>query len=399
MITMADKRDYYEVLGIKKGASEEEIKKAYRKMAKKYHPDFNSGDPKAEEKFKEVNEANDVLSDPQKKQRYDQFGHAGIDPSYNGGSSGGSGGFSGFGGFGGGFGGGGMEVDLGDIFESFFGGGSTRSSNNANSPRRGADVADETEISFIDSCKGVQKEIEVNRSETCDTCVGSGAKPGTSARTCPECQGTGRVKVVQRTMMGMISSTQTCSKCQGKGKIIDNPCTTCNGAGRVNKRKIVTVNIPAGIDNGQTLVVRGEGNVGLNGGPKGDLNIRIRVKRDSIFSRDGFDVHCDVPVTYTTLALGGEVEIPTIDGIVKITVREGTQPNTVHRIKGKGSVKLHRNERGDHFAKFILEVPTQLSKHQQDLLRQLDSSFTNKNYEKRTKFGDSVKKFIDGLIK
>ncbi|MDR1753901.1 MAG: molecular chaperone DnaJ [Eubacterium sp.] len=389
---MADKRDYYEVLGLKKGASEDEIKKAYRKLAKQHHPDLNQNDPKAEEKFKEINEANDVLSDPSKRQRYDQFGHAGIDPSYGGGGGFGgfSGGFGGFGGFGG------EGIDLGDIFDSIFGSGgmgSARSSAGAaNSPRRGSDIAVGLDISFMEACKGVSHEIDINRAETCDTCNGNGARPGTSPKTCPECSGAGKVRIQQRTILGTMSSAQTCTKCQGKGKIIETPCTTCNGAGRVQKRKKVFVEVPAGIDDGQILAVRGEGNIGVNGGAKGDLNVRIMVRKDPFFERRGFDIHCDVPVSFAQAALGSEIEVPTIDGNIKLSVPEGTQPETVLRLRSKGVKRLQREGRGDQFVRIIVEVPRNLNKKQKELFMQLESELNDKNFEKRKSFFEKLRK-------
>ncbi|KAI4453388.1 dnaj 1 mitochondrial-related [Holotrichia oblita] len=384
------KRDYYEVLGLQRGASEDEIKKAYRKLAKQYHPDLNHDNPGAEAKFKEVNEANDVLSDPQKRQKYDQFGHAGIDPSYGGSSYGG-----GFGGFGMGDG-----IDLGDIFDSIFGGGmGMRSTGSTGGPRRGSDIAVSLEISFMEACKGITHNIEVNRAETCDTCNGNGAKPGTTPKTCPECNGQGKIRVQQRTILGAMSTTQTCSRCQGKGKTIDIPCTTCNGAGRVQRRKKVSVNIPAGIDDGQTLCVRGEGNAGTAGGGKGDMNVRILVGKDPLFERRGFDIYCEIPITYTQCALGTELDVPTIDGSVKLTVPEGTQPDTVFRLKGKGVKRLQRDGRGDQMIKVQLEVPKHLTKQQRDFIMQLDGAFTEKNYEKREKFYSRLKKFGEDLVK
>lgn len=390
---MADKRDYYEVLGLQRGASEDEIKKAYRRLAKQYHPDLNHDNPEAEAKFKEVGEANDVLSDPQKRQRYDQFGHAGIDPSYGGGS----------GGFGGGFGGFGMGdgIDLGDIFDSIFGSGmgGARASSSPNAPRRGSDISVSLEISFMEACKGVTHEIEIGRAETCDTCNGNGAKPGTTPKTCTECGGQGKIRVQQRTMLGTMQTTQNCSRCQGKGKLIETPCTTCNGAGRIQRRKKVSVNVPAGIDEGQTLLVRGEGNVGTNGGQKGDLNVRISVGRDPLFERRGFDIHCELPITYAQAALGVETEVPTIDGTVKFNIPEGTQPDTIFRLKGKGVKRLQRDGRGDQMVKVVLEVPKHLTKQQRELIAQLDAGFTEKNYEKRKSFSDRIRKFGEDLKK
>lgn len=391
---MAEKRDYYEVLGISKGASDDEIKRAYRKMAKQYHPDLHPDDPEAAEKFKEVNEANDVLSDPQKRQRYDQFGHAGVDPSYGAGAGGGFGG--GFGGFSG------EGFDFGDIFDTFFGGGmggSSSRASSANAPRRGADISISLDISFMEACKGIKHEIEINRSETCDSCNGSGAKAGTTAKTCPECNGAGQVRFQQRTILGSMMSTRPCTKCGGKGKVIETPCPTCHGGGRVQKKKKVTVNVPAGIDDGQILRVGGEGNVGTNGGSRGDLNVRISVRRDPLFERKGFDVWTEIPITYAQAVLGAEVTVPTIDGNINFKVPEGTQPDTVFRLKGKGIKKLQRDGRGDQMVKVILEVPKNLSKKQKEALEEFSQMLTDKNYEKQSGFFDRLKKFGEDLKK
>ncbi len=390
---MAEKRDYYEVLGLQKGASNDEIKKAYRKLAKQYHPDLNPDNPQAEEKFKEINEANDVLSDPQKRAKYDQFGHAGVDPSYGGGGYG-------AGGFGGGFGGfSGDGIDLGDIFDSFFGGGGSSQRSNPNAPRQGSDIAVSLDVSFMEACQGISHEIEINRSETCDSCHGSGAKAGTTPKTCPECKGSGQVRFQQRSLFGMMTSTRACTKCNGKGKIVETPCPTCNGGGRVQKRKKVVINVPAGIDNGQTLCVRGEGNCGVNGGPAGDLNVRITVRKDRLFERKGFDVWCEIPVTYTQAVLGDELTVPTIDGNVKYNIPEGTQPGTVFRLKGKGIKKLQRDGRGDQYVRVVIEVPRKLNKKQKDALQAYENELTTDNYEKRSGFFDKLKQFGEEIKK
>ncbi len=393
---MAEKRDYYEVLGIQKGASDEEIKKAYRQMAKKYHPDLHPDDPEAAEKFKEVNEANDVLSDPQKRQRYDQFGHAGVDPSYGAGAGGYGGGFGGFGGFSSGDG-----IDLGDIFDSFFGGGmgSRSSSSNPNGPKRGSDISTSYTLNFMQACKGYSASIDVSRSEVCDTCNGSGAKPGTTAKTCTECNGTGTIRFNQRTLFGTMASTRPCTKCSGKGKIITDPCQTCRGTGRVQKRQTINVNIPAGIDDGQILRVAGQGNMGQNGGQRGDLNVRISVKKDPLFERKGFDVWTEIPITYSQAVLGDEITVPTIDGNVTYTVPPGTQPDTVFRLRGKGIQKLQREGRGDQLVKVTLEVPKNLNKKQKDALVAFSEQLTEKNYEKQTGFVNRLKKFTEDLKK
>ena len=390
---MAEKRDYYEVLGLQKGATDAEIKSAYRKLAKKYHPDLNPDDPEAEAKFKEVNEANDVLSDPDKRAKYDRFGHAGVDPSYGGGA----GGY----GYGGGFGGFSADggIDLGDIFDSIFGGSSSRSRANPNAPKRGSDIAINLDIGFMEACKGISHEVEINRAETCDSCNGSGAKPGTTPKTCPDCHGSGYVRVTQRTMLGSMSSQRPCTRCGGKGKIIENPCPTCGGNGRVQKRKKITINVPAGIDNGQVLTVRGEGNAGANGGAKGDLNVRITVRKDPLFDRKGFDIWVELPITYTQAALGAEVTVPTIDGNVTYRIPDGTQPGDVLRLRGKGVQRLQREGRGDMMVRVVIEVPKRLSKQQRDLLEQLELALTEKNFEKKGSFMDKLKKFGDDLKK
>ncbi|MCL2633790.1 MAG: molecular chaperone DnaJ [Oscillospiraceae bacterium] len=384
---MADKRDFYDVLGVSKGASDDEIKKAYHRLAKQYHPDLNPDDPVAEEKFKELNEANQILSDPEKKKLYDSYGHAGVDPSYGGGS--GFGGFSGsYGGFTGGFESGG--IDLGDIFDSLFGGGGRTS--NPSAPRQGADIAVSLSIAFMEACKGINQELEIPRQDPCDTCNGSGAKPGTVPKTCSECNGSGKIRFQQRSLFGTVQSTKPCTTCSGKGKIIDQPCSGCSGQGRVSRKRKLTVTVPAGIDDGQILSVRGEGHIGVNGGGRGDLNVRISVRRDPLFERNGFDIHCELPVTYSQAALGAEVEVPTIDGSVKFVVPEGTQPDTVFRLKGKGVQRLKREGRGDELVKVVIEIPQKLNKQQKELLKQVDASLTIKNFAKRESFFEKIKK-------
>ncbi len=383
---MAEKRDYYEVLGLSKGASEDELKQAFRKLSRKYHPDFNPGDKEAEEKFKEINEAYEVLSDPDKKARYDQFGHAGVDPSYGGG------------GFGGGFSGGfGDMGDISDIFSSFFGGGfGSSSGRSVNAPRRGQDIQMNVNISFMEACFGKKTDITVNRMEKCPDCGGSGAEAGTSPETCPECHGTGQVKVTQRTPFGMISSQKACSRCGGKGKIINTPCHRCHGNGRVSVSKNITVDIPAGIDDEQTIRVSGQGHSGINGGPSGDLHVTVTVRPDAIFERDGYDVHTEMPITFVQAALGAEVTVPTIDGTVKYTIPEGTQPGTIFRFKNKGIKKLNRSERGNQFVHITIEVPSNLTKKQKDLLKEFDSSLDDsKNYKKRNSFFDKIKQAFE----
>ncbi len=385
---MAEKRDYYEVLGIQKGASEDEIKKAFRKKARENHPDLHPDDPSYVEKFQEINEANEVLSDPEKRKRYDQFGHAGVDPSYGGGGADPFGGMGGMGGFG----------DVSDLFENIFGGfgfggGSTRSS--ANAPRKGSDIQENITISFMDACNGKKQEIKINRMGVCDACKGTGADGGTTADICPDCQGRGSVKTTQRTPFGAISSTKPCPHCGGKGKIIKNPCSKCHGVGRVRVQKTVSIEIPAGIDDGQAIRLSGQGDSGINGGPSGDLLIGITVKSHPLFRREGYDIHCDIPVTYMEAVLGAEITVPTIDGDVKYNIAEGTQTGTVFRLKGKGVRKIHRTERGNQYVKIFVEVPKNLTKKQKDLLKEFEASLTDKNYAKRQSFFEKLKAKLD----
>ncbi len=382
---MAEKRDYYEVLGVGRGASDDEIKKAYRNLAKKYHPDLNPDNTEAENKFKEVNEAFEILSDAEKKGRYDQFGHAGVDPSYGGGG--------GFGGFGGGFG---DMGDISDIFSSFFGGGfSGGRSTNANSPRRGQDIQSNINISFMDACFGKKVDVSVSRMEKCSGCGGSGAASGSSAETCSDCHGSGMVRTTQRTPFGNISSQKTCPKCGGKGKTITNPCPKCHGGGRTSVSKTITVEIPAGIDDGQTMQVSGQGHHGLNGGPAGDLHLTVTVRPDPIFERDGFDIHTEMPITYYQAVLGDEITVPTIDGKVKYSIPEGTQNGAIFRFKGKGVKRLRRSDRGDQYVHVFIEVPKNLSKKQKELLKEFDSAVGDDNYNKRKSFFDKIKDAFD----
>lgn len=364
---MADKRDYYEVLGVSKGASEDEIKKAYRKKAKEYHPDLHPGDAEAEAKFKEANEAYEVLSDSQKKARYDQFGHAGVDPNYGAGGGGGFGG--GFGGFGGG-----MDFDLGDLFGSFFGGGfgGGGRQSNPNGPRRGEDVQTRVTVSFEEAAKGCKRTVDINRVDSCPECHGSGAKAGTSPKTCPDCSGRGYVNVQQRTAFGVISTQKACPKCQGKGKVIDDPCRKCNGAGRVSNKTSVEINIPAGIDDRQVFNVSGAGNAGTNGGPKGDLKVAVFVRPHSHFERDGYNVWLEQRVSYTQAALGDNIRIPTLDGDVKFDLPAGTQSGTVFKLSGKGIQILNSRGKGDQLVRIIVDVPKNLTQRQKELMVELE---------------------------
>ena len=385
---MAEKRDFYEVLGISKGASDDEIKKAYRACVKKYHPDLHPDDKECEEKMKEVNEAYEILSDPEKKQRYDQFGHAGVDPTYGGG-----GGFSGFSG-------GISPEDLGDIFGSFFGGSGFGSSarSNPNAPRRGQDIQTEVTIGFMDACNGRSMDIRVNRTEQCDICGGSGAAPGTSPVSCGECGGTGVTNTVQRSIFGMMNTQRPCARCGGKGKVVTSPCSKCRGTGRVTTQKTVTVNIPAGIDDGQVLKVRGQGNSGMNGGAAGDLHVVINVREDPIFERDGYDINTEIPITYMQAVLGDEIVVPCIDGKVKYTIPEGTQSGTIFRLRGKGVRKINRSDRGDQYVKVVVEVPKGLNKQQKDLLRKFEESLGEHNYRNRKSFFDKMKDILNSDI-
>lgn len=384
---MADKRDYYEVLGVSKTATDDELKKAFRKLAKQYHPDLHPDDKEAEAKFKEVNEAYEVLSDKDKRAKYDQFGFAGVDPNYGAGQGGGYGGYTSYGG---GFG------DMGDIFESFFGGGfgggSSRS--NVNAPRRGQDIRIGATISFMEACMGVKKTVRFTHYEKCSDCGGSGAKAGTHAETCPDCRGTGTIRVNQRTPLGMFQTTKTCDRCAGKGKIIRDVCPECQGQGRVRKTLTKEIEIPAGIDDGQTLKVTGAGDCGLNGGQNGDLNVKISVKPDDIFEREGYDIYTEIPISYAQATLGDDIVVPTIDGKVKYTVPAGTQTGTVFRLKNKGVKRLYRTDRGDHYVTVKVEVPRNLTKKQAELLKAFDDSLDEKNMADKKSFFEKMKDYF-----
>lgn len=379
---MADKRDYYEVLGVSKSATDDELKKAFRKLAKQYHPDLHPDDKECEARFKEVNEAYEVLSDKDKRAKYDQFGFAGVDPNYGAGQAG-AGGFGGFGGF----------DDLGDIFESFFGGfgGGGRRGANPNAPKRGGDIRTNIIIDFMEACKGKSTTVTINRMEKCSECNGTGAEAGSAPKVCPDCHGTGSVTVTQRTPFGAMQSSQVCSRCKGNGKIVDKPCKKCGGNGRVRNSVKRDIDIPAGIDDGQTMRVAGAGDSGINGGPAGDLNISVTVRPDPMFERDGFDVWTEVPITFAQATLGDDVTVPTIDGKVKYTVPAGTQSGTVFRLKGKGIKKIHRADRGDHYVKVSVEIPKNLNRDQEKLLREFDKSMEQKNYITRQSFFDKLK--------
>lgn len=370
-----EKRDYYEVLGVNKNASEDEIKKAYKKLARKYHPDMNPGDKEAEEKFKEVNEANEVLGDPQKKARYDQFGFAGVDPSYGGGAGGGAGGFD--------FG------DLGDIFGSFFGGGfGGGARRNPNAPRRGESIRMSLTVDFIEAAFGCEKEIQLERSEQCPTCKGNGCAPGTTPEICPDCHGTGSVTQAQRTPFGVMQSQAPCGKCRGTGKIIHKPCPDCHGSGNVRKRKTIKINVPAGIDNGQTISLRGQGHAGSNGGPAGDLLVTVMIRPSETFQREGTAVYTEAPITFAQATLGAELEIDTIDGKVKYSIPEGTQTGTVFRLRGKGIPVLNGRGRGDQYITVTVETPKNLNKAQKEALKAFCDTLGESNYNHgKTIFG------------
>jgi molecular chaperone DnaJ len=365
---LAEKRDYYEVLGVPKNASEDEIKKAYRKKAKEFHPDLNPGDKTAEAKFKEANEAYEVLSDSEKKARYDQFGHQGVDPNF------------GAGGPGGGFGG--MEFDLGDIFGSIFGngfgGGFGGRQANPNAPRRGEDARVRVTISFEEAAKGCKRTIDVDKIESCPDCNGSGAQKGTEPKICPDCNGRGQVNAQQRTPFGVMSTMKACPKCGGRGKIVENPCTTCRGGGRVPKKGRIEVTIPAGIDDGQVLNVRGKGNAGVNGGPAGDLHVAVLVRPHPFFERDGYNVWCEFTVSYAQAVFGDKLRVPTIDGKVELKLPAGTQPGEVFSLRGRGIQMLNGKNKGDQFVRIMVDVPKKLNDQQKDLLMQFHNSLGGK---------------------
>lgn len=375
---MANKRDYYEILGVEKNASDADIKKSYRKLAKQYHPDVNQGDKSSEAKFKELNEAYEILGDSQKRSQYDQYGHAASDPN-------------GFGGFGGGsadfdFGG------IGDIFESFFGGsGFGKSTRNKKGPQKGADLKYAMEIAFEEAAFGIEKEIIINRMENCKPCNGSGSKPGSNSSSCAHCNGTGQVQYKQSTPFGQFVNVKTCDVCRGEGKVIADPCTTCQGKGKVKNSVKLKINVPAGIDDGQTISLRGEGEPGLKGGPSGDLYISIRVRTHSIFQRQGTDVVIEMPITFVQGALGTELEVPTLDGKVKYTIPEGTQTGSVFRLKGKGIPFIRGNGRGDQYIKVNIEVPKKLNEKQKAILKEFAEVSGDEVHEQRKSFFNKMK--------
>ena len=364
---MAEKRDYYEVLGVSKGASDSEIKSAYRKLAKKYHPDMNPGDKEAEAKFKEASEAYAVLSDADKRRQYDQFGHAAFD-----GGAGGVGGFD--------FGGMDMGDIFGDIFGDFFGGGRSRSQSNG--PMKGQNIRTSVRITFEEACFGVDKEIDVTLKEECATCHGTGAKPGTSPETCKKCGGKGQVVFTQQSLFGVVRNVQSCPDCHGTGKIIKERCSDCGGSGYISKRKKISVSIPAGIDNGQCVRIRDKGEPGVNGGQRGDLLVEVAVSRHPIFQRQDRDIFSTAPITFAQAALGGDVRIKTVDGEVIYTVKPGTQTNTRVRLRNKGVPSLRNKQiRGDHYVTLVVEVPTKMNSEQKELLEEFDKAMYGEKKE------------------
>ena len=374
---MADKRDYYEVLGVSKGASDEELKKAFRKEAKKYHPDLHPGDKEAEAKFKEINEAYEVLSNPEKRQRYDQFGHAGVDPNFGAGTGGT---------YSGGFG------DFGDIFSDLFGGGfGFGGGNRRNGPRRGNDVRQVVNVTFEEAAFGCKKKINITKMENCPTCGGTGAKKGTNPETCQYCHGTGQIKTQQRTILGYMTNVTTCTHCNGPGKIIKDPCRDCRGTGKVRKTRTIEINIPAGIDDGQTMQLSGQGEPGERGGPSGDLLITVRVRRHEIFERRDNDVYLEMPISFVQAALGATLTVPTLDGVVEYDIPEGTQSGTRFRLRGKGIPFIRGKGRGDQYVTVTVEVPKNLSSKQKELLKEFDE---DKNYKQKKSFAEKMKDFL-----
>ena len=376
------KRDYYEVLGVDKSADENKIKKAYWKLAKKYHPDVNPDNKEAEEKFKEANEAYEVLSNPEKRQRYDQFGHAGVDPN---GFSGGGAGFSGF------------DVNLSDLFSSIFGdfGFSPFSTGGGqaagNGPTRGAHLRYRMNLDFLEAAFGTEREISVRKMEVCDHCKGNGTEDGSTPATCPRCQGSGQINSMQRTVFGQMMTTTTCPECHGSGEKIENACHVCKGSGQVEKEKRLQVNVNAGINEGDRIRLSGEGEPGRKGGPHGDLYIEVHIRPHPVFQRQGNTTYCEVPVTFAEAALGAEVEVPVIDGPMKFKLKEGTQPGEIFTIPDKGIPDIRGRGRGSHKFKVILEVPKHLNEEQKQLLREFDEKSGTHQYEKRESFLDKIK--------
>ncbi len=370
-----NKRDYYEVLGISKDATDADIKKAYRTIAKKYHPDLHPGDEECEKKFKEANEAYEVLSDSEKRSKYDRFGHAGVDPNAY---AGGGGGFGGFGGF---------DVDLGDIFGSFFGGGGGSSGRRA-SP--GKDIFQRVRITFEEAAFGCKKEVSYARVEKCPDCSGTGAAKGSNVKTCDKCGGRGQINTTQRTVFGMMQSTTTCDKCGGKGKIIENPCKNCRGTGYIRINKKIEVNIPAGIDNGERLSVRGQGDESTSGLNAGDLILEISVRPHTVFKRNGTNLYCEIPITFAEAALGAEIDVPTLTGSIKYNIPEGTQTGTEFTVKEEGIVSIGSKRKGNLIFKVIVETPKNLSEKQKQILRDFAGTCGKSNFKTRQSFFDKI---------
>lgn len=374
---MPDKRDYYEVLGVSKSAGDDELKKAYRKLAKQYHPDLNPGNKEAEAKFKEANEAYAVLSDAEKRKVYDQFGHAGLDGQ-------------GFGGAGGA----GFDIDLEDLFGSFFGGfgGGSRK---RGGPQRGANLKYRMNLDFMEAAFGIERQITINKEDHCDTCHGTGSRDGSAPEKCAACQGTGQVSQRQQTMFGTVMTSRPCPTCGGKGTTVKDPCPACNGRGRRQKSKTLQVKIPAGVNDGEMLTMRGEGEPGTMGGPHGDLYIEIHIRPHPVFQREGNNTFCEVPITFTQAALGADLDIPTIDGPYNFHIKEGTQPGETFTIRGKGIPYLNRaNMRGDHIFRVSIEVPKHLTEAQKEQLRQFDQTCSDKNYQKRGSFFSKIREMF-----
>ena len=375
---MAEKRDYYEVLGVSKSASDSELKSAYRKLAKKYHPDMNPGDKEAEAKFKEASEAYSVLSDPDKRRQYDQFGHA----AFEGGAGGGAGGFD--------FSGMDMSDIFGDIFGDFFGGGRSRAQSNG--PMKGQNLHHTIRITFEEACFGTEKELDLPLQDECESCHGTGAKAGTTPETCSKCGGKGQVVFTQQSLFGMVRNVQTCPDCRGTGKIIREKCPDCHGSGYITRKRKISVTVPAGIDNGQSIRIREKGDPGVNGGPRGDLLVEVAVSRHPIFQRQGIDIYSSAPITFAQAALGGDVRIKTVDGEVEYTVKPGTQTDTRIRLRGKGVPSLrNKSIRGDQYVTLVVQVPTRMNGEQKELLKQLESSVGEDGQPKRKSFFDKLK--------
>ena len=375
------KQDYYDLLGVDKNATQDQIKSEYRKKAKKYHPDLNPGNKEAEEKLKEINEAYEVLSDPEKRKRYDQFGHAGVDPSYGGGGYGSAAGF---------------DVDLNDIFNSFFGSsfGFGNRTQNASGARRGGDVHASVTLSFLEAARGCKKSVTVNATDTCERCHGSGAAEGSTVKSCSACGGSGYITVQRPGIFGAtMQTTKPCPTCSGKGKIIESPCTECGGEGRVRRRRRLEINIPAGIDDDQSLSIHGKGDAGTGGGPAGDVIVVVSIRPDKIFERRRYDVFVTVPVSYADAALGCSVTVPSVDGKIQFDLPAGTQPGSSFRLRGKGIQYLNGKGKGDEYVEIAVEIPKKLTREQKQRLKDFENSLSDKNLEDRKRFRDIMADF------